>query len=413
MKDSRSIRILPVIVNIGSTFVYAAICIGIILYSKNHSAVPQNPVIPQNQGHDIAKVLLESLSNSVTIILGIADIIVAAILLWQKKETSKTSIALFTIAFLVFVYFNVFALNYPLSADWIVLIDGLLFAFCASYSFLWGAQGSRNLPQKGKVLGKIAHKNIIAEQLFSYKRTVKGGYAIYTVTSDEHILKSEHDINGILSVTYRLPHEDDITFELIRNTYHNLIDDGNETTRTTLIDTLNLEKDKLTNRLKKIPSADKVTPNDCCLARILVIYLAFLRILDPQPADSGAPEGGRDNGWYGGESYIGELSLEEGKIGLDVEIEQKLFSLLRTGLLGAILVGNESRYIFSYKKNGYKVGRRYSATVLCDSDESPWKKVCMFTLTGIQTNSIPQYITNGIINEEKRVANKLHRIEGV
>lgn len=407
MKDNRSIRISPIIVNTGSFLVYVAICIGIILYSKNH------PAALQGHGHDIAKVLLESLSNSVTIILGIADIIVAALLLWQKKEISKTSIALFTIAFLIFVYFNVFALNYPLSAHWIVLIDGMLFVICASYSFLWGAKvSSPDSPRKGKVLGKITHKNIIAEQLFSYKRTEKGGYAVYTVTSDEHVLKNEHDINGILSVTYRLPYEDDVTFKLIRNTYHSLVDDGNENTRTALIKTLNVEKDKLTDRLKKIPSADKVSPNDCCLARVLMIYLAFLRILDPPPADPDAPEGGRDNGWYGGESYIGELSLEEGKIGLNVEIEQKLFSLLRTGLLGAILMGNESRYIFSYKKSGYKVGRRYSATVLCDSEDSPWKKICMFTLAGIQTKSIPQYITTGIINEEKRLANKLHKIEG-
>lgn len=401
------ISIHPIIVNGGAVVVYIAICVGFILACRWNAAS-----IDESIEKSLAEVLLDTISNTITIATGIIDISIAVVLGWQRKDIPRKRIAFVTVTFFAFVYFNSVALEYPLNSKWIVFVDSLFFVLNAAIVLLQKSKEStlqNNKPQR--IIGNINNKHIIAEQLFSVKRIEKSDQIIYALNSMEHTVKGEHDVNGILSVTYRLPVEDDTSFAFIRNAHHAFVCEGKEETKNELIKTLTREKNKLTQKLQNISSPEEVTPDDCCLARLLIIYLAFLRILNP-PVESSDEEGRNKNvEWYGGEAYIGELSLAEGEIGIDVEIEKRLFTLLRTGLLGAVLVGHELRYLFSYKKDGYKIGRRYSAANLSSSEDTSSNIICLITLANIHTKTIPQYITDAIRREENRIANATHKLE--
>lgn len=382
-----------VIICIGTLITYVGICA--LLFFLYKRAIP---VVPSS-GNDIAQVILNVLSNSVTIWSGLIDI-VATIILWRWKQANapRWEILVFSVLFFLLVLFNSFALAYPLSSSWIVLIDSLFFVIGVVLLLLrlLSAQAQQEeLPTKGKmrIIGSINNRFIVAEQVYTVKKVIVQNVT-YTFNSIDYRLRNGYNINGILSVTYSLPYQDDATFTLIRSCYLNYISDGSEETKTELIKLLKTESSSLIARLKKISSAEEVQPKDCCTARILMIYLAFLRRLDSSEGD-----------------YIGELSLGEGQLGIPVDIEVRLFTLLRTGLLGAILLGPEIRYCFSYRKSGYKAGRKYSTICLPTIDGSPSNKVCLFALENISTTSIPSHVIDAIREDENRITTALHKME--
>lgn len=395
-------------------FLFGMICV--VSFSNNNKVafavdyVPTEELAQQTMeteepGEDSAEIILKSLSSVVTVGFGIAEAIVALILWRKKKDINIKEIAFFGISFFCLVFFNSFALSRPLSAAWIVLIDSL-FYIVGTLVLLLNFLGKpvKKLVKKSRILGKITNRRIIAEQVFSVTREVGFGNVAYTLTSIDHTSKSEYDINGILSVTYRISYLEDTTFQTILEGYLSLVNDGKEETGDRLKELLIKQKNRLTDELKQIPSPEAVTPADCCKARILMIYLAFLQILEPSPKSS-------DMEWYGGEAYIGELNIGEGKFGVDIEIEKRLFTLLRTGLFGAVLLGHRVRYLFSYRRSGYKTGRRYSAICLPTSDDTTSDKVCLITLDNIRSKTIPQYITDAIRNEERRIMKTVEKAE--
>lgn len=383
----------------GASIAYLVVCLGACMFYSR--SVPFSPPVEKK---DVASVVLESLSNTVTIVAGIADFIVAMILCLTKKDAPKKDIILLSATFFLLILFDSFAIRFPLSSAWIVLVNCFFFVLSTSILLIRFLNKQVKLEEKkSEVIGSIKHKKIAAEQLFSFVRSVDGKDVTYTLKSIEHKLRMGHDVNGILSVTYRIPCEEDSTFSMILQTYFSLESEGTDETKENLIATLRREKDKLTKRLQAINSADCVTPEDCCIARILMIYLAFLQMLSPSEE--------QQNTWYGGENYIGELSFDEGWLGIDVEIEKRLFTLLRTGLLGAVLLGPDLRYFFSYRNGGYKQGRRYSATCLPANDDNT-NKVILFALDNIPEKTVPQYITNALHREEIRVTELLRELEG-
>lgn len=403
MKKHKGDNIHSYIINGGAIVGYIAIFVGYVFICRRNFIS-----VDENIGKNLAKVLLATLSNTVTIAAGIIDIAIAVIIRWKRKDIPQRKVVFVTAVFFAFVYFNAVALEYPLNAEWIVFIDSLFFVLNAVVFLLEESkepivQNNRSL----RIIGNIKNKNIIAEQLFSLKKTIDGGYVVYELSSVEYASNSEYDVNGILSVTYRLPIEHAKTFKCVLEAYYAFVSDGKEETKKSLITVLTGEKEKITKILRSISSPEAVCPNDCCLARLLIIYLAFLRILNPPVEMNDEEERNNNVEWYGSEAYIGELSLAEGKIGINVEIEKRLFTLLRTGLLGAILVGPGLRYIFSYKKDGYKIGRRYSAIMLPDSEDF----ICLITLANIRSKTIPSYITGAIRQEEKRIENAVYKLK--
>lgn len=378
----------------GALLCYIAICI--MLFFFYHHATP---FILPTEKVDLAQVIVDSLSNSVTIATGIADAVIALVLMINRKEIPKWEIIFFAALFFGLILFNAVANRYSLSIYWVELVDGIIFLFGMFILLLFGGRVLRQAEKgwkKLRIIGNIGNKKIIAAQIFSVKKVTTATNVTYTCNSLDYFLRNGHDINGILSVSYKLPRQRDNTFNIIRDSYLTFVADGSEETEKTLINLLEAEKASLTAELQKISSSSAVTLENCCTARLLIIYTAFLKMLKHVSEKDGS-------GWYGGEAYIGELSMGTGELGIPPDIEHRLFTLFRTGLLGAILLGPDLRYIFSYQKDGYKTGRQYSAICLSDFADSSSNKVCLFTLND-STRPVPQYITEAIRKEEDRIA---------
>lgn len=386
---------------IGALICYIVICI--LMFFFYHRATP---FTAPEERVDLAQAIIAALSNSVTITTGVADAIIALVLVISSKEIPKWKIIFFATLFFVLILFNAVANRYPLSIFWVELVDGFIFLLGMFTLLLFGERMSQRIEEgkKTRIIGTIKNKKIIATQVFSVKKVSTATNVVYTCNSLDYSLKNGHDINGILSVSYKLPRQRDNTFELIRDCYLNFVADGSSETEKTLIDLLEEERDSLIEELQKISSPNAVTVEDCCIARLLIIYMAFLRMLKHTP-------GGDDSGWSGGEAYIGELNVSSGELGINPDIEHRLFTLLRTGLLGAVLLGPSLRYIFSYQKDGYKIGRQYSAICLSNPSDSTSNKVCLFALNDT-TKPVPQYITEAIRKEENRIAEAIHKMVG-
>lgn len=386
----------------GALLCYIAICV-VLFFFYRHAT----PFTLPTEEVDLAQIIVDSLSNSVTIATGIADAVVTLVLMSNRKEIPKWKVILFAALFFGLILFNAVANRYPLSIYWVELVDGIIFLFGMFILLLSGGyalQQAERGKKKLRIIGNIKNKKIIAAQVFSVKKVTTATDVTYTCNSLDYFLRNGHDINGILSVSYKLPRQRDNTFNVIRDSYLTFVADGSAETEKTLIDLLEIEKASLTAELQKISSSSAVTLEDCCTARLLIIYTAFLKMLKHVSGKDGS-------GWYGGEAYIGELSMGTGELGIFPDIEHRLFTLLRTGLLGAILLGPDLRYIFSYQKDGYKTGRQYSAICLSDFANSTSNKVCLFTLNDT-TKPVPQYITEAIRREENRIVEMIHKMEG-
>ena len=388
---------------IGTTLCYIVLSL-INVYFYHHVA----PLEPPSGEVDLAKVIIEVLSNSITIAAGATDGLVAFLLGCGKKEISRKKIAIFAILFFVLIVFNAVANRIALSVFWIELVGGIIFLLGMAGLLFIGeckAEPFEGGKRRPKIIGNIKNKQIIAAQIFSVKREIEPTKVVYVCNLLDHSIKSGHDINGILSVSYELPRQIFSTFEVIHASYLNFVTDGSLDTKEKLVELLESESNNLVQRLRMIQSSDEVKLEDCCIARLLIIYMAFLKMLKHTSGDD-------NSGWYGGESYIGELCMGTGELGIRTDIEQRLFTLLRTGLLGAILLGPDLRYIFSYQKNGYKSGRQYSAICLSDfNGQSSSNRVCLFTLNN-KDKPVPQYITEALRKEEYRIVETIHKLEG-
>ena len=109
--------------------------------------------------------------------------------------------------------------------------------------------------------------------------------------------------------------------------------------------------------------------------------------------------------------YIGEFSFGEGELGLDTDVERRLFTLRRTGLLGAMLLGRNMRYLFDYHKDGYKTGRHYSASCLQDQEGLLSNMLCSFIMSVTNVHILPFYACKAISDEEKRICDALIKIK--
>ncbi len=384
---------------IGPIVVYISIIAVFYLYYRK--AIP---LAPHEEGpSSLAKAIIDSLSNTYTILTAVAEGIFLFMSCLRNKSLPQIEMLIFSIAFFLLVCGNYVIVDYYNDAVLVVFYDGVIFV-AGMFALLFRMPDDRKkaVITNPKVLGFTKNKKIIGEQLFAVNKT-EGEMVTYTLNSTEYFVRAGYDINGMLSISYNIPVDVDTSFRMIRDSYLSFIDDGNEGTKKQLIKLLNIQEEKLTAELRKIKSANDVKPGDCCLARILLIYLAFLQILDPTPQDN------QDIPF--GNEYLGELAIKEGRLKINIEIEKRLFTLLRTGILGAVLLGPELRYFFSYQKDGYKAGRKYSAIRLPNDDNSSTGYICLFTLECITEERIPPYIVAAVKKEEDRIKKAINREE--
>ena len=342
----------------------------------------------------------------------VIELVIATILIYNKKHVSKIKVISIFVLTYILVIFNDVAIKYPFSQAMICIVNFIvIIIFVVMFLLNNGAPlCAENINEKRKtihrLLGNTSNKKIIAVQMYKVKEShYKDGSTEkvrYDIQCKESFVRETKDINSILSMTYDLEKSVVESFNVIIQSYHSFIQTGNEQTKKSLIDAIVKEKECLSNRLKCIQSPDAVTKEDCCLARILVIYLSFLHILDPEPNSTDIPG-----------DYVGEVSLSDGALNLlDIEIEKKLFTYVRTGVLGAILLGDTSRHVFSYKKDGVKQGRKYCATQVYVRNENLVMDICLFTVEEEKYNIIPSYIIKSINSIENQLKKELHNLYG-
>ena len=103
---------------------------------------------------------------------------------------------------------------------------------------------------------------------------------------------------------------------------------------------------------------------------------------------------------------------------MSVDTERKLFTQVRTGLLAAALLGIDSRYVFHYRKEGLKQGRKYCASqLICEEKysegviSSQEMDICLFTVEENSHAAIPPYVFTSITKREALIQDVLNKFK--
>lgn len=146
------------------------------------------------------------------------------------------------------------------------------------------------------------------------------------------------EINSILSSCYTVDKSIIDDFKTVLEMFNDYQDDApSELYKKTIAQKAESNILSLKNELKKIDCIENITKEHLCIARIIVLYLTIIDALDKES------------------TYIG-FDIES--LGFDSSIEKALFTKMRTGILGSILL-KEYPYLFHYKKDGWKKDRLY------------------------------------------------------
>ena len=95
------------------------------------------------------------------------------------------------------------------------------------------------------------------------------------------------------------------------------------------------------------------------------------------------------------------IQVLDGVLGLEnIEIEKRLFTYFRTGILGAIFLGQNDIYIFDYWKDGSKVGRKYCAFQVNNEEKMI---ICLVVLKKRKNNVLSKDIVEAIKKLEKKL----------
>ena len=231
------------------------------------------------------------------------------------------------------------------------------------------------------ILGKIRNQNIVSIQLFDVEEIKENEYCKYTFRYIDALCQDENDINGMLSTTYKIKNEYVSEMTLVLLAYQKLIESGDDEEKNILIASIGRNKEKLLNELKQLKNVDDVDKECCCVARMFILYLTLENML--QDANSAG------------------IQMLDGVLGLDdVEIEKRLFTYFRTGILGAMFLGQNDIYTFDYWKDGSKVGRKYCAFQIRSEEKT---LVCMVVLKERKNNLLSKDIVEAIRKIEKKL----------
>lgn len=231
------------------------------------------------------------------------------------------------------------------------------------------------------ILGKIRNQNILSIQLFDVEELKEGEYCEYIFKYIDALCRDENDINGMLLSTYKLKNEYVSEMTLVLLGYQKLIESGDDTEKQTLISSIERNKEKLLNELRRIRNVEEVNKEQCCIARMVILYLTLENML--QDANSA-----------GIQALDGVLGLE------NIEIEKRLFTYFRTGILGAIFLGQNDIYTFDYWKDGSKIGRKYCAFKINREERM---LICMVILKERKNNILSKDIVEAIKKIEKKL----------
>lgn len=407
------------IVRIGIVLLFAVCIITLFRFNIKFITAPQ-----PNEGVSIPLLLWDSIMNLETGLVFVIEVIVSILLGKYANNIRKSRIVIISSLILFLSIFDEFAIKYPLHQVWIALVNFVVVAICLTLVLLQKYQCPAT-PSKDKHLDKdieltkafekTNNRNIIAAQLYKIQTSKVDAHSSDTCEYIKFIVSHigsdyicpGNDINCISQVTYELDRSIVDSFQIILGLYNNFRDTGNTEIKNTILTKLDEQIKELCSRLSEIDETSRdVTKYDCCIARALTLFLSFKHILKP---DSSSCESQAD--------YIGELKLQEGEFNLKPDTEKKLFTLYRTGILGAALLDDKSRHVFQYRKDGTKLNRKYCASQILSIDKETDDEfspqtiyICLFTIKESETPYVPGYMFKSISERESTVLKMLHTI---
>lgn len=340
------------------------------------------PIEISDNSKGISDIIMDELGNSITITSGLVCVLLNFVAQREKQIDAWTKRI---VALSLFVLFNFCrcANALELTANQFSVMIFIFYLVDLSVIIIASNRGnvlklSNNLRLKG-ILGRIKNQNILSVQLFDVIEKKEGEYCKYTFKYIDALCQDDNDINGMLSTTYKLKNEYVAEMTLVLLGYQKVIESGDEVVKSTLLSRINQNKEKLLNELRKIKMVEEVDKEQCCIARLVILYLTLENMLqDMNSAGIEAPDG--------------VLGLE------NLEIEKRLFTYFRTGILGTMFLGQNDIYTFNYWKDGSKIGRKYCAFQISKAEKT---LICMIMLKERKNNIISKDIVEAIKKIEK------------
>lgn len=318
------------------------------------------------------------LKSSLSIVSAITSIVLPAIILliWGK-ELPKKQIPIFSgILLVIVVIYRVIAIFSPNSDLYgTVYITILFLVGTIGWIYVYNkyivkpvVEADNPLPKprirarkymEAKI--KKCHPAIESIQLYTYTEMKAGSTTEYEIEFADGVKKPHVEINALLGMNLKIDSEALKDAKGIVSLYNDYNNPENNEQLETYKEMLKAAIVKKTQEIKailsKIDTPDSVNGTDCCLARILLIYCSILASLKKET------------------TFVG---FGDNALGLNEKIEQTLFTLKRTGVLGAILLQNYP-YGFYYNRNGDKVGRTYCAFV-CENETQKYLVLTAFRM---------------------------------
>ncbi len=369
---------------VSATFIYFALIWVVVNKTKF--------VVAENGTANVWDIIHQEIPNLLTIVSFAFPIVVSFIVKILDSNTTRMYRVIWGILLAILI------ICYRIFVD--LGIHRVLFAFfgIGTYIFmlimaLFYTKPTENaIVASGKLLkaiGPIYNKKILSVQLFKCDKTVKDGFVNIQFRNVDSVLNQQNeDVNCILSIGMRLSEEDYGQFQTSLWLYDRIIENGDEKNKEKLNKSIEEAKESLIDQLNGI-DAEAVTKEECCMARLLLCYSLLEKML-VEPA-------------------IASLDLEDGESGLDINIEKKLFSFFRTGMLGAYLFGREHRYCFRYRRDGMKIGRKYCAFLLGTPNIED-ELLCLVTIKESNSANISGDIIGWIDRTEKKMINNISDI---
>lgn len=208
---------------------------------------------------------------------------------------------------------------------------------------------------------KKCHTAIESIQLYSYCEAKAEHSTEYSIEYIDGVRKPHVEINALLGMNLSLDNETLQEVQGIISFYNNYNNAASaqqlDTSRTVLEEAITKGTNRIKSVLTSITRTDDVKSADCSLARILMIYCSILASLEKET------------------TFVG---FGDNALGLATDIEQTLFTIKRTGVLGAILLQNYP-YGFYYNRNSDKSGRTYCSFV-CKGKEKDYLVLTAFRM---------------------------------
>lgn len=335
----------------------------------------------------ISEVLMNEMGNAVTVVTALICI-VGDVIAEVNKTVSSWFKRFLAISSFVFYCFCRCAMAISLSTNIIVIVFIVFYVITLiAVLKLNSRKEVIKSSELSKALERIRNQKILSIQLFDIERVTVGEFDEFRFKRVEGTAQTNSDVNGILSATYRIKNKYVSGMELALLRFENVVESGNENEINNFLEEIQKNKGMLLEELKKLKMPEEVEKEDCCIARLFILYLTLENMLKEANA----------NGII---AHEGILELE------NIEIERRLFTLIRTGILGAIFWGSNDIYTFEYRKNGTKLGRKY-ATFKIEDEEQNRELICLVVVKESESKLISGDVKKAIGKIEKYVLEAL------